>query len=273
MHEETQPRYPLLLPRHAFSQREVCRAGDLWRACQDIAVDASTRGGWPPSRYKAEKNAYLMRSMVCVHSAETTHGDRLSTQTWISKTKRELVSMREVRIAVDDGKGGHTPVCAATQEWVHVSADLKLLRMPRSLLDAFHVLAGSRTITFPDYSPVTSERDHVFRFDCWQTWTDPLGHVNHPVYVDWCDEAFGRAIVERGWDPARAVPIAESVLYRKPVGPGMAVVVTSRVLGTHGGGVVMSHAIADEAGEIFAEAMTARRVIEVSGDALAAGLS
>jgi acyl-CoA thioesterase FadM len=273
MHEETMPRYPLVLPRHAFSKREVARAGDLWRACQDIAVDASTRGGWPPVRYKAERTAYVMRSMVCVHARETSHGEALASQTWISKTKRELISLREVRLSAADANGAHLPIAAATQEWVHVSSDLQLMRMPRSMLDAFAPMPGSRTIAFPDYEPREVEKEHRFAFECWQTWTDPLGHVNHPVYVDWCDEAVARALAPAGIDPALLQPIAESVLYRRPVGPGMNVVVTSRALGVHDGGVVMSHAITDEQGDSFAEATTARRVIGMDAERLLALLS
>jgi acyl-CoA thioesterase FadM len=79
------------------------------------------------------------------------------------------------------------------------------------------------------------------------------------VYVDWCDEAVSRAFAAAGIDPALLQPAAETVLYRRPVGPGMAVLITSRVVGVANGAVVMSHGIADESGNLYAEATTARR--------------
>lgn len=268
MHEATMPRYPLTLPRNAFNLREVARAGDIWRACQDIAVDASTRAGWPPLRYKAEKTAYVMRAMTCVHERETGHAETLASQTWISKHRRELVTSREIRIMTQD-----QPVAMATQEWVHVSFDLKLMRMPKTMLEAFPVHPGSRSIELPARIDVTTEREHRFSFQCWQTWMDPLGHVNHPVYVDWCEEAFARAVQEQGLDPAQVQPIAETVLYRRPVGAGVDVTIVSRVVGTVGDGVATTHAIQDEAGEIFAEATTVRRVLGVDGARLLAALT
>lgn len=265
MHEEAMPRYPLMIPRNAYTLREVARAGDFWRAAQDVAVDASIRAGWPPLRYKAERTAYVMRSMVCVHHRETTPGEALTSQTWISKHKRELVSVREIRVAADDGHGRHVPVVEATQEWVHVSSELKLLRMPRSMLESFPVHPGSRTIEFPAYEQIDDAREHRFEFECWQTWSDALGHVNHPVYVDFCEEAVARAVLAAGLDPVQVQPIAETVLYRRPVCPGDRVVVVSCVVGTVNGGVVMSHVIQDERGDVFAEATTARRVLACDG--------
>jgi acyl-CoA thioesterase FadM len=268
MDERDIPHFPLTLPRNAFNLREVARAGDLWRACQDIAIDASTRAGWPPSRYVKERTAYVMRSMVCVHRREISHGDTLRTQTWVSKIKRELISMREIRILVEDERGALQPVIDATQEWVHVSADLKLMRKPKALLDAIVAIAGTRTIDFPEFAPIDLGRESHFAFDCWQTWSDPLGHVNHPVYVDWADEAVARAVKHAGLTPSNVVPIAETVTYRKGVSPGMPVEIRSRVVGTTAEGVVMTHTMSDDKQDIYAEATTIRKVLGVDADVL-----
>lgn len=273
MDERAIPHFPLTLPRNAFNVREVARAGDLWRACQDIAIDASTRAGWPPSRYVAERTAYVMRSMVCVHRRETSHGDTLRTQTWVSKIKRELISLREVRIFSQDDRGALHPVIEATQEWVHVSADLKLMRKPKALLDAIVAIAGTRTIELPTFVPVDAGRESRFAFDCWQTWSDPLGHVNHPVYIDWAEEAVARAVKAADLDPSNVVPIAETVTYRKGVSPGMPVEIRTRVVGTTADGVVMTHTMSDEKGDTYAEATTIRKVIGMAPDALLGALT
>ena len=44
--------FPVTLQRNSFGPRLTARAGDVWRAFQEIAVVASTAAGWPPSRYR-----------------------------------------------------------------------------------------------------------------------------------------------------------------------------------------------------------------------------
>jgi len=74
-------RFPATLPRHAFSARNAARAGDLWRSLQEVAVEASTRVGWAPMRYRAEGSAFVMRTMTVDHVREARYGEALVART------------------------------------------------------------------------------------------------------------------------------------------------------------------------------------------------
>ena len=108
-------RCDLLIPRSAFTPREVARAGDLWRAFQDVAVGGSTAAGWPPSRYLEEGRSMIVRSMTVRHHRETYYREPLVGRTWPSRVRRRTFFRRECRL---EGESG--PIAAATQEWVHV---------------------------------------------------------------------------------------------------------------------------------------------------------
>ena len=111
--------FPLILPRNAFTAREVPRAADIWRLCQDAATLASINSGWPASRFRTEGVTFIVYKMTVVHDVETPYGTVLDTKTWISRFRRRTLSAREVRIQT-----GGQRVAAATQEWVHVDGDM-----------------------------------------------------------------------------------------------------------------------------------------------------
>ncbi|MCC6878072.1 MAG: hypothetical protein IT378_27415, partial [Sandaracinaceae bacterium] len=169
MHELT-----LLLPRSAFTPREVARAGDVWRAFQDLAVFASIEVGWPPQRYRREACSFVVREMSVVHARETWYGEALRGRTCISRVRREMFFQRECELEGD----GASLIARATQQWVHVSADLVPARAPASLTGAFAVHAALAPVDLPAFEPIEGAREHVFELECWHTWMDPLGHVH-----------------------------------------------------------------------------------------------
>lgn len=232
------------LSRHSFSARDAARAGDVWRLCQDVAVEASTRCGWPPLRYREEQNAFVVRSMIVVHHAEALYGEPLVGTTWVSRMRREMLSTREVRIRAARG-----PIATARQEWVHVGATLEPTRAPSALLEAFRPEEGPPGDRPPELpaiaTPIEPQRaPRVFSFRAWFTWMDPLDHVNHPAYVDFCDEAISVAMHEAGLSPVSLAPVAEELTFRAGVGPGDAVRVESHALGwTSEGHAVIAHRI------------------------------
>jgi acyl-CoA thioesterase FadM len=261
-----------MLPRHAFSARDAARAGDVWRLFQEIAVEASAAGGWPPSRYRAERNAFVVRSMIVQHHLEATYGERLEGRTWVSRMRREMLSTRELRV-----RSARGPVATARQEWVHVTGALEPSRAPRSLIDAFlpeqpQDDAGGPSLpaiarALPEHAP------HVFRFRAWWTWMDPLDHANHPAYVDFCDEAIAVAAHAAGLPPVAVTPIAEELTFRSGLGGGEDARVESVVSGfTAGGDAVIAHRVL--AGErLCANGTTVRRLLGETGDsALAAAI-
>jgi acyl-CoA thioesterase FadM len=248
--------FPLVLPRNAFSPREQARAGDLWRACQDAAVWESMRVGWPPARYREEGTSFIVRTMTARHYRETAYGERLVARTWVSRFRREMFSTREVRIEADGA-----PVLAATQEWVHVAADLTPTRAPAALTSAFPVVPGiAESVALPEIAArAEGTPSHGLRFRCWHVWMDPLAHVNHPVYVDFVDELLSAVLARAGVAPETLVPVAETATFRAGVTAGAAVRVTARLAGrTPAGDAVIAHEVYARAPRAGAETLCAK---------------
>src|SRR5690349_14717343 len=120
----------LMLPRSAFTPREVARAGDVWRAFQEVAVLGSIERGWPPERYRNEGCSFIVRDMSVVHHREAIYGENIRGRTWISRVRREMFFQRECRL---------NGIASATQQWVHVSSELVPSRGPKSLVEAFPI--------------------------------------------------------------------------------------------------------------------------------------
>jgi acyl-CoA thioesterase FadM len=257
--------FPLTLPRNAFTAREVPRAGDLWRLCQDAATLASIRSGWPPSRFRTEGVAFIVYKMTMLHGAPTEYGAVLDTTTWVSRLRRRTLSTREVRV-----RARGELVAAATQEWVHVDFEtMKPRQGAPETAAAFPEIDVEPSVRLPDYDAAPGA-DEELRFVMWQTWADPLAHANHPAYVDWCDEAASRHMASAGLDPVLLEPIAERVTYRSAVLPGEEVIVRTKRVGVLGSeAVVLRHDLRTERGEA-AEALTIRGARDGMGDRLVA---
>jgi acyl-CoA thioesterase FadM len=270
--------FPVRLPRYAFSPRDAARAGDIWRALQEVATDGSTARGWPPGRYRKEGVGFIVREMTVVHHRETPHGEALHARTWIKDFRRGLVTTREIRV---DGELG--PLAAGSQEWVHVKANhgrkdgepmLKPARASASLLESFEVSDLEPSPVLPAYEAYAGARVHATRIGAWWTAMDPLGHANHPAYVDWADEALSRAMAVAGLDPLALAPVAERVWFKSGVVAPDEVTVRSWISGrTERGDAVFSHEIVKSDGVLAAVATTVRRLADGGADALFVGLS
>lgn len=243
--------FPYHFPRTAFSPRDAARAGDVWRAFQDVAVDAATARGWSPLRMRDVGSVWIVRSMTVVHHRETAFGEPLTGISWVKRTRRGTFSTREVRLE-SDGAG----VASGTQEWAHLGVGGPC-RMP----DAMHADLGELDeggIELPAFEE-RAGAGFEFEFDVWETWMDPVGHVNHPQYVDFCDEGLSRRLRAAGVDPLGLVPIAESATYRAQVVARERARVTSQVVGvTAEGAVVLDHRIGTEANPRTTDVRTVR---------------
>lgn len=258
-------RFTLRLPRNAFTAREVPRAGDVWRLCQDAATLASIDAGWPPARFREERVAFIVYKMTLLHERSASYGAALDASTWVSRMRRRTLCTREVRIRADG-----VPVASATQEWVHVDFDtLKPKQADHETAAAFPEVEVEPSVKLPEHDAQPGAQTEL-AFDMWQTWADPLAHANHPAYVDWCDEATSRHMIEAGIDPVLLRPVAEQVHYRSSVMPGEKVTVeTSRVgvIGTDA--VVLKHHLRTDRGPA-ADATTVRGLADRSAEALIA---
>jgi acyl-CoA thioesterase FadM len=274
---------PASLPRHAFSARDSARAGDVWRAFQEVAVEASTLAGWPPLRYRDEDVAFVMRTMTVVHTREVLYGEKLDATTWVRSFRRGMFSHREIRLRSPRGA-----IASAAQTWVHVRAakdleghwQLTPVRAPESLERAFPIHdatqedATRELAEVPELPSFAAREGTPFELEveAWITTMDPLDHVNHPAYVDWCDEATSRALRRAGLDPVALVPVAESATYSRGVQALERARVRSRVVGvTEAGDVVLDHQITVDDARC-ASVTTVRRVIGVDGPRLVEAL-
>ena len=99
---------------------------------------------------------------------------------------------------------------------------------------------------------------------------DPFAHVNHPVYVDWADEAIARRLVDAGLNPQRVVPIAEQVRFKRGLVGGQSVKLQTQIQGlTEQGDVVLRHRIDTTDGQSAADVITVRRMLDDQPDWLA----
>jgi acyl-CoA thioesterase FadM len=160
--------------------------------------------------------------MTGVHRREAAWGEVLRARTWVAESRRDILMRRESEIA---------GVLRTTAEWVHVDGTGGPARAPRELADAFPVTPedGPRVEVPPRPA---GERFTLPTFSVTPFWTemDPMGHVNHPRYLDWVDEAISVWLAARGADPIGLVPRVDQIRFRHPATAGDALAVeVSRV--------------------------------------------
>jgi acyl-CoA thioesterase FadM len=260
----------LMLSRHCFTPRDVARAGDIWRVFQDAALIGSSRVGWPPTRYREERIAFIVRSMTVVHRREVRYGEPVRAQTWVSAFRRRIITPREIMLYASG-----EPVAMATQEWVHVAdriregGGIRPERASQALVDSFDPVDEGPVATLPAWQEVEAPPAAPMRFQLWHTDMDPLAHANHPLYLDWCDEATSRLVQASGGDPQRLVPIAEWVKWRQAAHAPEELEVRTRLRGvTSEGAAVLEHCIVKVGGAqevVAAEAITVRDLLDETG--------
>lgn len=252
--------FPVSLQRNSFSPRLSARAGDVWRAMQDVVVDQSADVGWSPARYEASGTMFVVRSMTVEHRRELRYEDALVGRTWPVRARREMLFTREVRLLVGDEL-----VAAASQEWAYLSRALEPIRAGPDIFAAFIREEGFPSVELPPHVPLRGPV-HRFTFRTWHLWMDPFGHVNHAAYVDFCDEATSRVLAGAGRPALQLSPVAETVHFRAAIGAEADVVVEVQLVGASGDdALVLGHRIL--VGEkVCATARTVRRLMGHSRD-------
>jgi len=215
----------LRIPRHACTPRDTCRAGDLWRLVQEVAVRDSAERGWPPSRYRARGTGFVVREIRGVHHREAGYDETIEASTWVAELRRGLVLRRETRLA---------GVMSASVDWVHIGPDGGIARAPEDLTSAFQPMPDAGPLALPGWEATEPVALPPFLLRPWWTEMDPLGHTNHPRYVDWADEALAVWLAARGVDPLGVVPVAEQVRYLSAARAGDAVRVAATRIGRVG---------------------------------------
>lgn len=224
-------------PRHAFGPTDRARAAHVWRAFQETAVRASTHAGYSPARYRDEGIAFVVRTMSAVHHEPIHYGPKHTIATWVRRMRRRMLCTRELRMFQD----GRLAV-SATQEWVHVSEKDGVIRPARGsdalcssfapIEEGIGVVVDVEKRAARERADLTNTRTlkpmHVVP---WNTWMDPLGHVNHPTYLDFIDEALFRETKAAGRAPHTLSPLSETLTYFAGLSAGDEALVTSEVLG------------------------------------------
>lgn len=220
--EATVP-FTATLPRSGFGPRLTARAGEVWRAMQDVVADQSNSVGWTPEAYVKAGTMFVVRSMTVRHAREVKVDEVLTGRTWPSKARRAMLFTRQVRMFSAENE----LVASATQEWALLTVkDLQPTRAGPELFAAFHIYEGApdeAELPVPRWSD--DAQPHRFEFTVWHGWMDPNGHANHAAYVDYCDEAVARILAAEGRDPQRTVPRAETVHFRASITAGDVVTV------------------------------------------------
>lgn len=266
-------RFTLTLPRHAFGPRQVARAGEMWRLFQEVAVLASMGVGWPPSRYRAQGTGFVVGAMTVLHHRELMLDEEILARTWVHDFRRGTLTRRSAELRVGD-----VLVAEAIQSWVHVKeqdGDLVPARASNDLIAAFppHPDPGP-VVRLPHWESTQTDSIPDFDFELWHGWMDPLGHANHPAYIDWCDEALCRALASAGHDPTSLVAVGEQVRWREAAVARDRLVVRTRIQGRSDSGVVFLHELLNQRhGRTHATAVTIRRLVNDSnGQKLALAL-
>lgn len=258
----------LMLSRHCFTPRDVARAGDIWRSFQDAALIGSSRVGWPPSKYREEGIAFIVRTMTVVHHREIRYGEPVTGQTWVSEFRRRIITPRQI-VLYASGQ----PAAVATQEWVHVRERIKEgqgiapARASEELIASFDPVPEGPVAVLPEWDAAEGP-EHRFAFEVWHTDMDPLAHANHPLYLDWCDESTSRVLAAAGVDAQVLVPVAEWVKWKVAVHAPEQLEVRTKLIGrTAAGAAVLEHTIVKtgETEVVAAEAITVRDRVDAPG--------
>lgn len=236
----------------------------------------SSAVGWPPHRYRDEKCAFVVRRMTVVHENEVTYGEALEAVTWVRDFRRGLLTTREIRLTGENGR----PIAAATQEWVHVTfgvddagrVRLRPSRATPELLASFPEESHDEAPELPHLDRRAEGPRHVTRIPLRLTEMDPLGHVNHPAYVDLVDEHTSEIMMGSGLDPVQLQPIAEQVHFRAGMEAPGAATVRTRLVGWARNHCVLSHSVLRPDGDVAAEAITVRTLAGEGAGRLAAAL-
>jgi acyl-CoA thioesterase FadM len=108
---------------------------------------------------------------------------------------------------------------------------------------AFSVTEGFPHTELPAWEQRAPGAVHHFSFRTWHSWMDPHAHVNHPAYVDYCDEGINRVLAQNGLDPQQASPVAEQVHFRNVIGPDEEVRVETVLKGCTSDAAVFGHRV------------------------------
>lgn len=209
--------FAVVTPRRAVDPRGFVRAAEIWRLAQEAAVQGTVSLGWSPERLRAEGRAFVVSDMTVQHRRRVAYGERIRARTWVAAARRGTLFTREIRLWSPLG-----PVAAVSQRWAHVAWDgpdaVRVCPADPGLLAAMSPvkgIAGLEPVGLPGVPREPGGPRFGRTIQVWHTWMDPIGHVNHPAYLDFLEETLCDWVHAAGGDPQCIDPVAERIRFRQ----------------------------------------------------------
>lgn len=225
--------FAVVIPRRAVDPRGMVRAAEVWRMAQEAAVQAMVELGWSPELLRDAQVAFVVSDMTVVHHRQAAYGERIRARTWVRDVRRATLVGRAIRLWSSEG-----PISTITQRWAHVSWTgpdaLQVCAASAEILAAMPPAVGAKAFgpaALPAVVQPVAGPQFGFRFEVWHTWMDPIGHVNHPSYLDFLDEALCRQVAKHGGDPQQIDAVAERLRFRQAATAGQCLAAELRCVG------------------------------------------
>jgi len=261
-------RFDVQVPHESIGPRAVPRAAGLWRVIQTVVMRASIQAGWPAARFQEEGVGFVVVAMSVRHHREPRFHEALEGRTWVKDFRRRSLSHREVRLL---GPGGF--LLDATQRWAHVDRSGALCPASHAVMADFPpTQVDDPSVRLDRGQRDPSDRWHEHTLDCWFHHVDYQGHANHPMFIEWMDEATARAVRGAGLSPHDLVPVAEELHFQAAVPGGEPVTVRSRVRGRTADAVVLEHRLTSPEGKALGRGLTWRKLLGQPVERLEAAL-
>ncbi len=162
------------------------RSSGFLRYAQDLAWLHSESAGFDREWYDARGLFWLVRGVELEVLENVKYGSDLVVSTEVIGFRRVVARRRsEFRAA-----GSERPVALAITDWVLMSASGRPVRPPAEIFEIFDGPTAEFTplrVRHPDGAAAGAVESS---FEVRRSETDPMGHVNNAVYVDYLDEQY-----------------------------------------------------------------------------------
>jgi len=197
------------------------RSSGYLRYAQDVAWIHSERLGYDRAWYAERGIGWLVRGIQLIVLEPSRASDELLITTQVIGYRRVLVR-RSADVRATDGRR----VAIVLTDYVMIDERGAPARVPAEFSTRFGVPAEPFRPTRVSLPAAPSSAPEV-RFAARQHELDPLGHVNHAVYLDWIDEAADPMALEppRRYRLEYLLPVARAtslVATSWPVATGLA---------------------------------------------------
>lgn len=192
------------------------RASAYLRWAQDVAWVHSESAGFDRDWYTARGLVWLVRCLRLDLAGSVPSGRTMSVSTEVVGWRR-VWARRVSEVRSTDGTGDL--VATVRTDWVLLGPNGLPVRVPEAISDAFAVeLPAFEPGRVPPLSPPAEEGDvgprtseRTFRVRPQEL--DPMGHVNHAVYLDWMEESMAAA---GGQSDLGQLPRRYRIEYERP---------------------------------------------------------